>query len=95
VPGSGFERGSHHSDPIIGFQGVSQRRFRRGLSISEQASQVARPPEREGKGSSVAGSSVQRQPNMRMKLTARGGRLKRKRAFLSAAATGCSLCAIR
>jgi hypothetical protein len=43
----------------------------------------------------VAGSSVQRQPNMRMKLTARGGRLKRKRASLSAAATGCSLSTIR
>ena len=33
--------------------------------------------------------------NKRMKLTARGGRLKRKASFLSAAATGCSLCAIR
>jgi len=36
-----------------------------------------------------------RQPNMRMKLTARGGRLKRNGSFLPAAATGCSLCAIR
>jgi hypothetical protein len=34
-------------------------------------------------------------PNQRMKLTARGGRLKRKRSFVCAAATGCSLCAIR
>jgi hypothetical protein len=34
-------------------------------------------------------------PNQRMKLTARGGRLKGNWSFLSAAATGCSLCAIR
>ncbi len=34
-------------------------------------------------------------PNQRMKLTARGGRLKRKNSFLSAAATGRSVCAIR
>jgi len=34
-------------------------------------------------------------PNQRMKLAARGGRVKRKESFLSAAATGCSLCAIR
>ena len=47
----------------------------------------------QGNHSKVRG--LPRQPNMRMKLTARGGRLKRKRAFLSAAATGCSLCAIR
>jgi hypothetical protein len=43
----------------------------------------------------VVGSVVRGLPNMRMKLTARGGRLKRKRLFLSAAATACSLCAIR
>jgi len=95
VFGSGFERGPHHSDPIIGFQGVSQRGFRRGLSISEQATQGGAPTEARRKGKLCGGSSVQRQPNMRMKLSARGGRLKRKRAFLSAAATGCSLCAIR
>ncbi len=34
-------------------------------------------------------------PNMRMKLTARGGRLKGNGLFLSAAAAGRSLCAIR
>ena len=34
-------------------------------------------------------------PNQRMKLTARGGRMKGKESFWSAAATGCSLCAIR
>ena len=34
-------------------------------------------------------------PNQRMKLTARGGRVKRNGSFLSAAATGCSLCAFR
>jgi hypothetical protein len=60
---------------------------------------VARPPKREGKGSSVAGSSVQRQPNMRMKLSARGRRLEAEGqvvAFLLIApAAGCSLCAIR
>jgi hypothetical protein len=51
--------------------------------------------QRTARGSSVAGSVVRGLPNMRMKLTARGGRMKRKRVFLSAAATGCSLCAIR
>jgi hypothetical protein len=34
-------------------------------------------------------------PNQRMKLPARGGRLKRNWSFLFAAATGCSLCAFR
>ena len=34
-------------------------------------------------------------PNQRMKLSARGGRLMENRVFLSAAATGCSLCAVR
>jgi hypothetical protein len=34
-------------------------------------------------------------PNQRMKLSARGGRLKGNRSFVSAAATGCSLCAFR
>lgn len=34
-------------------------------------------------------------PNQRMKLTARGGRLKKKRSVLCAAATGRSLCTIR
>jgi len=33
--------------------------------------------------------------NQRMKLTTCGGRLKRKNSILSAAATGCSLCAFR
>ncbi len=33
-------------------------------------------------------------PNQRMKLTARGGRLKRNGSILSSAATGCRLCAI-
>jgi len=47
----------------------------------------------QGKHSMVRG--LPRQPNMRMKLTARGGRLKRNGSFLPAAATGCSLCAIR
>ena len=34
-------------------------------------------------------------PNMRMKLSARGGRVERNRLFLSAAAAGRSLSAIR
>jgi hypothetical protein len=34
-------------------------------------------------------------PNQRMKLSARDGRVKRNWSILSAAATGCSLCAIR
>jgi len=34
-------------------------------------------------------------PNMRLKLTARGGRLRGNRLFLSAAAAGRSLSAIR
>jgi len=34
-------------------------------------------------------------PNQRMKLTARGGRVKRRVSFWAAAATGCSLCAFR
>jgi hypothetical protein len=96
VPGSGFEHGPHHSDPSIVLQGVSQRGFRRGrghLEVGKLRGR-ARSLGEEREAMWQAGS-VQRQPNMRMKLTARGGRLKRKRPFLSAATTGCSLCAIR
>jgi hypothetical protein len=96
VAGSGFEHGPHHSDPNHRSSGSISAGLPAGLEHPEAGQPRWRaPPKREGKASSVAGSSVQRQPNMRMKLTARGGRLKRKRAFLSAAATGCSLCAIR
>ena len=37
----------------------------------------------------------ERLPNQRMKLPARGGRLVGNGSILSAAATGCSLCAFR
>jgi len=41
------------------------------------------------------GRDENRPPNMRMKLAARGGRVIGKESFLSAAAAGRSLCAIR
>jgi hypothetical protein len=68
---------------------------RRGTGFGSRVGRGAQPHRFhcQGKHSKVRG--LPRQPNMRMKLTARGGRLKRKRTFLSAAATGCSLCAIR
>jgi len=69
--------------------------LRQGTGFGSRVARGAQPHRShcQGKHSKVRG--LPRQPNMRMKLTAGGGRLKRKRAFLSAAATGCSLCAIR
>ncbi len=47
------------------------------------------------RGESVAVRSRKGQPNQRLKLTARGGRLVRSWSILSAAAAGRSLSAIR
>jgi hypothetical protein len=68
---------------------------RRGTGFVAWVARGAQPRRShcQGKHSKVRG--LPRQPNMRMKLTARGGRLKMKRICLCAAATGCSLCAIR
>jgi len=62
----------------------------RGTGFGSRLSRCAQPHRShcQGKHSNVRG--LPRQPNMRMKLTARGGRLKGKESFLSAAATGCS-----
>ena len=43
----------------------------------------------------MAASSMGRHPNMRMKLTARGGHFWWNESLLIVAAAGCSLCAIR
>ena len=68
---------------------------RRGTGFGSQVARGVQPHRShcEGKHSKVRG--LPRQPNMRLKLAARGGRLVGNWYVLSAAATGRSLSAIR
>jgi hypothetical protein len=68
---------------------------RRGTGCGWRVARGAQPHRShcQGKHSKVRG--LPRQPNMRLKLTARGGRLRRNWSLLSAAAAGRSLSAIR
>jgi hypothetical protein len=68
----------HHRRTIIAVSGISQRRFGRGVSISKRAIHGDAPIQSEKVAeNSVAATRERRHPNMRMKLTARGGRVKR------------------
>jgi len=68
---------------------------RRGMGFGSLVARSAQPHRShcQGKHSVVLG--LPRQPNMRLKLTARGSRLIGKRSILITAATGRSLSAIR
>jgi hypothetical protein len=54
VPEAGFQL-NHTTRPIIGVEGVSQQGFRRGLSISKQASQGGAPTGARRKGKLCGG----------------------------------------
>jgi hypothetical protein len=86
-----------HVPQMTGYKAMppSVAAVRRGTGLGSRVARSAQPHRShcQGKHSRVRG--LPPQPNMRLKLTARGSRLIGKRSILIAAATGRSLSAIR
>jgi hypothetical protein len=68
---------------------------RRGTGFGWRVARGAQPHRSHCQGKHSMMRGLPRQPNMRLKLTARGRRLIGKRSILIAAATGRSLSAVR